>query len=303
MINFEKKFQEFQRSSYFSRIDNTHILELHIGLDDKGRKSIELRGLFDPKPIKSTNSIDVSQYKKEAYNTIRFSLKNSEVSGLFYKFCEDISEQSREIKDKKDGYQTITNRFNLWKKLFVSIKNDLLTESQIMGLIGELLFLSNELKEKIGAENALSSWSGQELTHKDFSYNDSWYEVKTISRGKQSVRISSLEQLESPSEGELIVYSLEKMSPAYNGLSLNSLILKIKDTFLSEDDKEKFLAAVALQGYEYNDYYDQYVYEKSSMTRYHVSQGFPKLTHESIPKEICKATYDILLDEIAPFVI
>ena len=61
-----------------------------------------------------------------------------------------------------------------------------------MGLIGELLYLSGSLAERIGLHDALYSWSGQELTHKDFSFNESWVEVKTISRGRITVRISSM---------------------------------------------------------------------------------------------------------------
>ena len=53
--------------------------------------------------------------------------------------------------------------------MFVSSKNNFLTEPEIMGLIGEILFLRGNLAERIGLSNALLSWSGQELTHKDFS--------------------------------------------------------------------------------------------------------------------------------------
>ena len=88
-----------------------------------------------------------------------------------------------------------------------------------------------KLAEQIGLENALKSWSGQELTHKDFSYGDSWYEVKTIHRGIPAVKISSIEQLESSTDGELVVFFLEKMSAAYNGVNLNKLILETRSLF------------------------------------------------------------------------
>lgn len=39
----EKRFAAFLRPGYFSRVDNQHPLELYIGLDEKGRKAIELR--------------------------------------------------------------------------------------------------------------------------------------------------------------------------------------------------------------------------------------------------------------------
>ena len=300
-MDIRSQFSAFSRPEYFSRIDDEHILDLHIGLDEKGRKSIELRSMFKPVKVTGTSAIDVTQYAKPEYNTIRFSLKDDDMSGLFYKFCEDIIEQTKDLKNEKDGYKAITTRFFQWKKMFVLSKNTFLTEPEIMGMIGEILFLRGPLADEIGLSEALKSWSGQELTHKDFSCSDKWYEVKTISRGNTTVRISSLEQLDSDKNGELIVYSLEKMSPAYNGISLNKLILETRQMFLSADDADTFLAKVAMQGYEYNNYYDEFVFEVSGLTRYKVTDQFPKLTHANVPKEITKANYDLALAEIMSF--
>mgnify|MGYP001108308023 FL=1 len=300
-MDIRSQFSAFSRPEYFSRIDDEHILDLHIGLDEKGRKSIELRSMFKPVKVTGTSAIDVTQYTKPEYNTIRFSLKDDDMSGLFYKFCEDIIEQTKDLKNEKDGYKAITTRFFQWKKMFVLSKNTFLTEPEIMGMIGEILFLRGPLADEIGLSEALKSWSGQELTHKDFSCSDKWYEVKTISRGNTTVRISSLEQLDSDKNGELIVYSLEKMSPAYNGISLNKLILETRQMFLSADDADTFLAKVAMQGYEYNNYYDEFVFEVSGLTRYKVTAQFPKLTHANVPKEITKANYDLALAEIMSF--
>ena len=38
MIDVKQKFTEFSRPEFFSRIDNVHILELHLGLDEKVEK-------------------------------------------------------------------------------------------------------------------------------------------------------------------------------------------------------------------------------------------------------------------------
>ena len=115
------------------------------------------------------------------------------------------------------------------------------------------------------------------------------------------MRISSLEQLDSDKNGELIVYSLEKMSPAYNGISLNKLILETRQMFSSADEADTFLAKVAMQGYEYNNYYDEFVFEVSGLMRYKVTDQFPKLTHANVPKEITKANYDLALAEIMSY--
>ena len=300
-LNIKEAFEKFNNENFFSRVDSCHPLELHIGMDEKGRKAIELRSKFIPRKVTGTAAIEVNQYSKSDYNTIRFSLIDEEISGLFYMFCEDLIKYTREIEEKSSGYTEIINRFFQWKRMFVSSKNSLLTEPEIMGLIGEVLYLKGSLASRIGLYDALKSWSGQELTHKDFSYNDMWAEVKTVKNGNTTVKISSLEQLDSDNDGELAVYVLEKMSETYNGVTLNKLVLETKDMFDSREEMDLFMSKVALQGYEYNDIYDEYVYEISDFRRYSVNEYFPKLTARVINPAIKKASYEIALTDIAEF--
>ena len=216
-------------------------------------------------------------------------------------FCDDMIDHTRELKDKSDGYISVVNRYHLWKKMFLNNKNQCLPESEIMGLIGELLYLSGPLAERIGLHDALYSWSGQELTHKDFSFEDNWVEVKTISRGKSSVKISSMEQLESDTDGELAVFSLEKMSENYSGITLNNLATRIKNSFTDISDETKFMAQLAMNGFALNDYYDHFVYEQSDFRRYKVTEGFPRITPADMPKAITKVSYEISLTELSEY--
>ena len=300
-INVKEAFERFNDANFFSRVDNQHILELHIGLDDKGQKAIELRAAFTPRKVTGTAAIEVNQFKKPEYNTIRFSLCDEEVSGLFYMFCEDLIEETKGLKNRDEGYTAIINRFFQWKKMFVAASGALLTEPEIMGLIGEILYLKDHLSQKLGPYDALKSWSGQELTHKDFSYNNTWTEVKTVKSGAQTVRISSLEQLESDEPGSLAVFMLEKMSMAYNGITLNKLVVEARNQFSSGEDRDRFMSKVAMQGYEYKNYYDEFVYELSDYMEYRVSEGFPRLTPKDVAPAIRKAAYDISLADIKPF--
>lgn len=302
MKSIKEHFAEFENPNYFSRVDNQHILNLHIGLDNEARKCIELRTKkFIARRITGTNVIDVGQYKNSTYYSIRFSLIDDEMCGLFYKFCDDLIEETRSLKQEEEGYQAVVDRYLQWKRMFVASKKNLLTETQIMGLIGEILFLRGNLADRIGLSNALKSWSGQELTHKDFSYEDTWFESKAISRSSMAVKISSLEQLDSDVAGELVVYALEKMSEAYNGITLNKLVFDTMNLFVKLEEKDDFLTKVSLQGYEYNTYYDSFVYEISSFHRYLVNDDFPRLTRKEVNKAISSASYVITLSEIVPF--
>ena len=300
-MSIADRFTKFRNADYFSRVDTSHILDIFMGLDNNGRQSIELRANYKPQKIAGTSCIDVNQYNKGNYNIIRFSLCDKEVAGLFYKFCEDLIEKTRDCINKDQGYNEIINRYYLWKKLFLASKNNFLTEQAIMGLIGEIVFLKSGLNNRFELSDALRSWSGQELTHKDFSMETEWYEVKTIHSGASSVKISSLEQLESEHDGVLAVYELERMSSSYNGITLNKLIIETAEMFELKEERDAFFKKVQTQGYEYNDYYEDIVFEIIDYNEYKVNQSFPKITKNDVDSAISKAKYEILLADIAKF--
>lgn len=302
-MSVRDRFEDFDKPGYFSRFDSKMIPDLFLGLDENGRKSIELREKFTPRKIIGTEAIEVNQYTKPEYNTIRFSLSNDDVLVPFCIFCEDIASQLGTVTDDSVAYLNVINRFYQWKQMFLTKKKNVLSDAEIMGLIGEILFLKDDLSGRIGLFDALKSWSGQELTHKDFSWNDDWYEIKAISSGKTTVRISSIQQLDSKTDGELVVFSLEKMSSTYNGISLNQLIIDTRSLFETVSEKDLFMSKVALQGYEYNTYYDDIVFEKVSCNRYRVTDRFPRLIRTNVPEAITSLSYDISLNDISGFLI
>lgn len=303
MENIKDRFNIIEGTNLFTRISPLHIIDLFIGIDEQGRYAIKYRGNFTPVPrIKSVAGIEINQYQNENFNTLQFSLTDNDNKELFFTFCEDIIEATRVASDKSHAYNTILNRYYSWKKMFSAPKK-MLSESEIMGLMGELLFLRDFLFEKYGKGEALNSWSGQELTHKDFSYNDKWYEVKAIHSGKTSVKISSLEQLQSINDGELVVFSLEKMSSSYDGIKINALALNILTSLEFDAQKDQFLEAILSRGFTFDDNYDESVFALISMTRYLVNSSFPRLTSEDVNEAILKAQYDLSLASLNIYII
>jgi len=303
MERIKDRFLYIEGKNIFTRISPSQSIDLFIGHDEQGRFAIKYRGNFKPESgVKSVAGIAVNQFKNEDFNTLQFSLMHNDNKELFFTFCEDIFETTSSFPDNRNAYKTILDRYYSWKKMFSTSKK-LLSESEIMGLIGELLFLRDYLFEKYGRENALKSWSGQELTHKDFSYNDIWYEVKAINSGKDSVKISSLEQLQSINNGELVVFVLEKMSSGYDGIKINSLALEILNSLEFDISKDIFLSSLMSQGFNFEESYNELVYELVSMSRYLVNSDFPKLTRNDVNEAVVKAQYDLSLAIINNFII
>lgn len=303
MEKIKDRFRSIEGTNLFTRINPIHLIDIYIGVDEKGRYAIKYRGNFTPElRIKSVAGIEINQYQNEDFNTLQFSLKSSDCKELFYTFCEDIIETTRLVSDKRYAYKTILDRFSSWKKMF-SAPKIILPESEIMGLIGELLFLRDFIFEKYGKSEGLKSWTGQEWTHKDFSYNNKWYEVKTMHSGKTSVKISSLEQLQSINDGELVVFALEKMSSSYDGITINALALSILNSLELDAQKDQFLDSILSRGFTFDDNYNDSVFALISMTRYLVNSSFPKLTSEDLPEAIIKVQYDLSLVSLKSYMI
>ena len=296
-MKISDKFKEHFNPGFYTRIDASHPLDIYIGIDDESHYALEFRGSFTPQNIKSSNSIGIKQYKADSFSGLIFYLKDLDMFDTFCVFCEDIIESTNDTKDDENGYKLLVNRYYAWKKMFQT-KNSILREQEIMGLIGELLFLRDFMIPTYGEDVALQSWSGQDLTHKDFSLNDIWYEVKAINTGKPTVKISSLEQLQSTIEGELAVFQLEKMSPAYDGVELNKLATGILNTLSTDENKDYFISKLFDSKFSFESVYSEFVYEVTLGERYHVTDSFPRLTRADVNEAIAKAQYDILLSEI-----
>ena len=294
------KFMQGFECGYFTRIGDNRDINLYIGKDENAHYSIDFRGTFHPAKIVGSKVIEVSQFSIDETQFLRFSLLNSDLLECFSLFCYDLIKSTLGIVDDETAYKQLQTRYLSWKRMFKPNRG-LLTESEIMGLIGELLYMRDYMIPIHGVDAALESWTGPEKTHKDFSLNDTWYEIKTISSGKESVRISSLEQLDSDIIGYLVVYSLERMSPSFNGVRLNELVAQIMDLIPIAIQRDLLLAKLELYGYDFSPEYDNYVYAVSDCVSYKVHENFPRLVRKDIPVSVSRIQYEIILSEIEDF--
>lgn len=294
-------FKLVDKNNYYVLVEGMYNIDLFIGLSEDGLKTIKLKDKFKPQKIAGSSSIEIKQFSNEEYSSILISLKDDNLSSVFYLFCDDLISSLKNNLTTIEPYQIILNRYNKWKKMF-SGSNKNLSEPEIMGLIGEILYLKNILFNKYGISKAINGWSGQELTHKDFSYDNDWFEIKTLNKNALSVKISSIEQLDSINDGFLILVYLEKMSLEFNGITLNNIINEVLNNIEKQEDKDLFLSKVSAQGYEFNDYYDNFNYAFCGFEKYIVNNSFPRLRKNDINEAIVKAQYDISLLGIKKFI-
>ena len=152
-----------------------------------------------------------------------------------------------------------------------------------------------------GEAKAIESWMGPEKTHKDFSTDNVWYEIKAVATSKESVHISSIEQLDSDVTGYLAVYKLEKMGPTYDGIKLNQLASKIMVMIKNNGYKDLFASKLSTYGFDWSSDYDNFVYSLNSYSKYVVEGDFPRISRDSIALPIVKVQYDIVLSNIEKY--
>lgn len=301
--NIKKRFETITQNGSFTRVDKTCTADFYVGLDEEGRLAFKYRGDFIPKRnLKSADGIQLNQYRNTIFNTLQFTLYDHHNRDLFYVFCEDIIRSALDVINENEIYKTILCRFYSWKRMFSS-QSKFLSENEIKGLIGELLFLKNYMFPWYGQSAAIRSWSGQELTRKDFSLGNTWYEVKTIHTTKNTVTISSIEQLESNNAGEMVVIILERMSSGFDGININRLTTEIFDSIIENEDRDAFIRKITTQGYSSDENYDDLVYDLKSVNRYRVDQTFPALRRTDIPSAVSKSQYELLLPLLTEYLI
>lgn len=301
-MELKEKFEKEIEAETFKRIDAIHPLDIYIGHNEKGNKTLIIVEFGQIEEVESTRMIDVSFTKRTDNKlSLAFSLLDDAMKDMFYSFCEDIVESSKNI-EKEKAIQFIIRRWKDWINLFKNPYTTILTENEIRGLIGELIFLNEFMFEKYGIEKGLNSWIGSSKAHKDFEIEDTWYEVKTIRENALTVKIHSLEQLDSKNLGNLILIRLEPSNKSINEyIDLNGYVEKIKNKLINDKQKMLFLEKVKEIGYFYTEEYDKYTYRLKKIERYLVNSEFPKITKRELRDEIVRVTYDIKIDRIRSF--
>ncbi|WP_427180003.1 PD-(D/E)XK motif protein [Paenibacillus sp. TC-CSREp1] len=287
----------------FLQVDTQHPLEWHIGYQSISQKTLLLICNTDVEVIDSSKSMLVTRRKRETDNryTLSFELLRNEQEDVFVILCSDIIEHSRLAKDEKVALDLVINRFKQWSRLLESQKKGVMDEKRRKGLIGELLFLWERIKTSSSVLDTIQGWVGAEGLDQDFIYEDCWYEVKSIGLSATSVTISSLEQLDSATQGELVVMRIDKAAPDKAGaLSLNDVVYEISLTLANSSNAlDLFRSKLSAYGYIDLKEYSQQKYYCSGSQRYEVNNTFPRIMRSNIPPQVESLHYELSLPALS----
>ena len=299
----KEMFDVAQGIDSFRRVDEEHPLDIYLGKDASARTSMLLISKSVPMQIYSSHLIGITIGKRtDGAWALSFSLLDNQYQDMFFHFCDDIINSTREVKDKVQGTTFVCLRYLKWQEMLKKNSSGLLSFSEIKGLIGELVFLKEFLFDKYGKNIALQSWIGPDKADQDFVCADSWYEIKATVSGAATIKISSIEQLDTVNDGELVVVYLDKTSYANpNRITLNGIVDEIEKSLDNGEQRQLLRDILIRQGYIHRNEYDEHGFVCTIINRYAVTQSFPALRKKDIPAAIANSNYLLSLSAIQDF--
>jgi len=297
---FEKWSAISRENSAYTRIDSNHPFEWYFGYDEVNSKSLLLISEVQPPEYKSTKNIRLKIGKREDNKwAFTISLLNENYKDVYLNLCSDLIDSSRNKKGSA-GLKFIFNRYNQWLKLMESANRDRLSESEVKGLIGELIVLKKLLKSSSDYVVILNNWMGPEGSDQDFIFENYWIEVKSIGRATNEIKISSLEQLRDDLDGILTIVNIDKSSPENSeSITLASVFENVKQTIHSDEDAlDIFLSKLKFNGFSKLETYSEEHYEIGEISSYQVNQRFPKISRNLVTAHVINANYIISRNSI-----
>jgi hypothetical protein len=301
-MNIKEKFEGIDGIDVFQRVDNEHPSDIYLGYDQDSRFTLLLISTNEPPFMASSQVIEIKILRrKDNHWSTTFSLRQTTFQDIFLHFCFDIVESSRKIKPE-NIHIFIASRYKKWQNMLQKLSSELLSQNAIKGLLGELIVLNDILIPSLGETKAVNSWIGPDQADQDFVFDESWVEVKAINSGGDTVTISSIEQLDSCFDGDLVVVYLDKTSQSdASSISINSYFDKVYEGLKEQSAKDRLVEILLNFGYVKQKEYDHLLFKYNGSRTFSVTSEFPSLRRNAVPTSVINAKYVISLGAISGF--
>ena len=299
MNKIESKFNQISNHNRMIRVDDEHPLDFFIGLNEAGFLVLILNTNLQIKSIQGNKIIDIRVFNSENQFRLAITLKDFDFKKIYYDFIDDLIIHSNEDLSKETLIKRVVNRIYLWKAAFKPTSSNILPESVVRVLVGELYFLKSYVIEKYGLEKAIHGWYGPKRYKRDFEIDDNWYEVKTKSTSSRNVKITSIEQLDVEIKGKLAVVSMDKtdliVDKAY---SLNQLIDDLYEILYEHELKDIIFEKLDAIGYSYRIEYDEFSYLITSLELFEINDESLILRKSFLPSSISNVKYSLDISQL-----
>ena len=236
-----------------------------------------------------------------------------EYEDLFGKFCADLLSVMDGVTSPSAALSRLARRYAAWRSFWRN-KHGAMSENQVRGLAGELLYFRRCLDDGMSPTKLTAGWLGPEGGDQDFVFKDSWAEIKTVRQAASEVEIASLEQLVNPSsveedgevDGRLVVIRLHGAPSGENSFTLSELyedVLKRLADYPRET--ERFMTSVDLTGADMQNG-DRETKLRLQVVEWSVYQvnkeGFPRIVRDDkLPSAVTKLRYKLSIPALDPW--
>ena len=294
------------------RADAEHPLDYWFARDVRGRYVFCFDAGADVPGSKSLPRLSgievVALHSSDTGCRLVLTLLDSEQFDIFRALCSDLMRATDQLTGNESaaGLAVTLNRLLRWQGLLERARNDLLSQSRIIGLVGELLVLRDVLLPRLDSFDAVQSWRGPYGDEQDFLLAGRIVEVKTqLSTSDRYLPISSEEQLDTASGPILVCHQTLDVPADEEGgaVSLNGLVSSLAEPMAADDHAAADLLQSALleAGYRRREEYGRPYWLLNGRSFYEVREGFPRILPHMLGVGVDRVRYRIALQACGNF--
>ncbi|MER9546129.1 PD-(D/E)XK motif protein [Mesorhizobium sp. M0437] len=227
------------------------------------------------------------------------SLEDASRRDLFLTICADVVGAAA-LAGGAGALDQFLARLDAWRQ-FLRDRRDGLSQSETIGLIGELLILERVLTAN---RRHLATWQSPNDGLHDFLIDGHALEVKTSLGPAPTVTISRLDQLDASGLRQLDLLHV-RLIEAPDGRSLRDILSAIATVLQDALPRRSFENALLRRGLMPDDENARTAprIQLRTIEAYSVADGFPRLTRAAVPVAITEATYTLEVRAISAFTV
>jgi hypothetical protein len=236
------------------------------------------------------------------------TLLDTEQFDVFRTLCADLMKATAHLRKEQSlaGLTITLTRLRRWQGLLEKAQRNILSQSRIIGLIGELFVLRDFLFPALSVHDAVQSWRGPYGDEQDFLLAGRIIEVKTqLSTADRNLNVSSEDQLDTGSGPIMICHQTLDVPASDQGeaFSLNGLIASMAETIASTDiaAADLFRSGLLEAGYRKREEYDRPFWLLNARTYLEVRDGFPRIVPSMLEPGIGNVRYRVAVQACAEF--
>jgi hypothetical protein len=286
-------------SQVHRRVDSTHPLELYAEFDPPDRYGLVLFTHHEPPEPRQLRSLHIDRGRRpDSRWWLRLSIEERTLQPVFAGLCRDVIVFTRANVGADTAAAVILSRVERWRKL---LQGELrgLSESELRGLIGELIVLETDLIPALSAVDAVTSWNGPFGAAQDFTLpTGQRIETKAVRRDAGSCRINGLDQRDpGPDPLVLAIVRLDQTGVQADGaLTASRLVNRLRDRLALEPFAlNEFDSRLAAAGWHEHQDHEKFAVRVVGIEHYAVDTTFPRLIRATVPDGILEADYEIAL--------